>query len=86
LELITQGKVGTLKIICATRPDLEKDLFKWARPRYRVTIHKEKLVLDMDRYIAATLEDCLEKGLLEIEDPVIVPTIVDTLRDGSQGM
>lgn len=86
LELITQGKVGTLKIICATRPDLEKDLFKRARPRYRVTIDKEKLVLDMDRYVAATLEDCLEKGLLEIEDPVIVPTIVDTLRDGSQGM
>lgn len=86
LEAISQATVGTLKIICASRPDLEGDLFKWAPPQYRVAIDKGKLGLDMDRYIAATLDDCLEEELLVLRDQKIVTTIMDTLRDGSQGM
>jgi Cdc6-like AAA superfamily ATPase len=86
LEAISQATVGTLKIICASRPDLEGDLFKKAQPQHRIAIDKGKLAVDMDRYIAATLDDCVEEGLLVIRDQKIVTTIMDALRDGSQGM
>lgn len=86
LEAISQATVGTLKIICASRPDLEGDLFKKAQPQYRIAIDKGKLAVDTDRYIAATLDDCLEEELLVIRDQKIVTTIMDALRDGCQGM
>ncbi|PYI12813.1 hypothetical protein BO99DRAFT_348958, partial [Aspergillus violaceofuscus CBS 115571] len=86
LEMLSQGKVGMLKIICAGRPGLEMDLFKWGRPQYRVLIDQGKLNLDMDRYIAATLYDCLEEGELVLQDEENITTIVETLRHGSQGM
>ncbi|PYH80617.1 hypothetical protein BO82DRAFT_105586 [Aspergillus uvarum CBS 121591] len=86
LGMLSQGKVGALKIICTGRPGLEVDLFKWGRPQHRVVIDQGKLNVDMERYIAATLYDCLEDGELVPQDQEIVTTIVDALLKGSQGM
>ncbi|RAK71755.1 uncharacterized protein BO72DRAFT_391158 [Aspergillus fijiensis CBS 313.89] len=86
LEMLSQGKLGTLKIICAGRPGLEVDLFKWRRPQHRVVIDQGKLNVDMERYIAATLYDCLEDGELVLQDKDIITTIADALLEGSHGM
>ncbi|RAL17612.1 uncharacterized protein BO97DRAFT_10837 [Aspergillus homomorphus CBS 101889] len=86
LEMIFQGKVGTMKIICAGRPDLEGELFKWVRPQYRIVVDQEKLTLDLDRFIVATLRDCMDEELLVFRDQKIITTIADVLRDGSKGM
>ncbi|RAH44039.1 ankyrin repeat domain-containing protein [Aspergillus brunneoviolaceus CBS 621.78] len=86
LEMLSQGKVGTLKIICTGRPGLEVDLFKRGRPQHRVVIDQGKLNVDMERYIAATLYDCLEDGELVLQDEDIITTIADALLEGSQGM
>ena len=62
LEAISRPTVGTLKIICASRPDLEGNLFKKAQPQYRITVDKGKLAHDMDQYIAATLDGCWRRS------------------------
>ncbi|KAJ5950072.1 hypothetical protein N7454_001656 [Penicillium verhagenii] len=86
LEAIFQAKIVRLKIICAGRPDLDRNLFKAIRPEFRIVIDEEKLKIDMDRFITATLDECLQEGLLVIQDPNIVITIVDVLRKGARGM
>ncbi|KAJ5930832.1 hypothetical protein N7466_006325 [Penicillium verhagenii] len=86
LEAIFQSKTLKLKIICAGRPDLDRDLFKAIRPEFRIVIDEEKLSIDMDRFITATLDECLQEELLVIQDPNIVLTIADALRKGARGM
>ncbi|KAJ6032625.1 hypothetical protein N7540_003357 [Penicillium herquei] len=86
LHSIHQLEGIKLKVVCASRPDLEGDLFKGFRPHYRILIDKQKGNFDMDRYITATLKDCLDKELLAPCDDTMMATIVDVLRNGAQGM
>ncbi|KAJ5261119.1 hypothetical protein N7478_011714 [Penicillium angulare] len=86
LKALVQQEDVMFKIICAGRPELEDNLFKWTKPQQRIVIDEGKLNIDIDRYITATLDDCLEEGLLVLGDPTIVTTIADVLRVGSQGM
>ncbi|KAJ6021096.1 hypothetical protein N7540_006600 [Penicillium herquei] len=83
---ISEQMFVKLKIICAGRPDLEEDLFRWCRPQHRIVIDEQKLHFDLDRYIIASLDDCLESQSLVLRDPTNITKIVDVLREGSQGM
>ncbi|KAJ5713367.1 uncharacterized protein N7483_010548 [Penicillium malachiteum] len=49
-------------------------------------IDEGKLTLDLERYIIATLDDCLEKDMLVLGDPEIITTIVDVIQDHAQGV
>ncbi|KAJ5736990.1 uncharacterized protein N7483_002115 [Penicillium malachiteum] len=86
IDALTKSPVAKLKILCTGRPDLEDDLFGRTRPQYRVVIDEGKVHLDIDRYIVASLDDCLERKLLVLRDPTNITRIVDVLRDNSQGM
>lgn len=79
-------KSKRLKIICASRPELEEDLFKCVKPQHRVVMDEEKVTRDIALYITATLYDCLEEGTLVLGDNTIIDTIVDALQAGSKGM
>ncbi|KAJ5715330.1 uncharacterized protein N7483_012511 [Penicillium malachiteum] len=75
-----------VKILCAGRPGLERQLFKFSGPHYKVTVNKEKVESDMDCYITTTLNNCLEKEVLTLRDPAHITEISSALRDRSDGM
>lgn len=74
------------KIICAGRPELEKQLFRVAKPRYKLSVTERKIKVDMDQYIDTILGRCLEEGQLKLQDPKLIIEISKALRDGSHGM
>ncbi|KAJ5902812.1 hypothetical protein N7495_003340 [Penicillium taxi] len=74
------------KILCAGRPGLERKLLKANIPQYIVTVNKEKVESDIDRYIITNLEICLEEKVLTLRDPTHITKIYNTLRDRSDGM
>jgi hypothetical protein len=75
-----------LKILCASRPEFEKQLFTVIRPTYKISVTEEKVQSDIDRYIATILDRCLEEEQLRLGDPKIIVKIVEALREGSDGM
>lgn len=79
-------RVGDFKILCAGRPELENQLFRVARPKYKISVTEGKVELDMDHYIATILGRCLEEGQLKLVDPKLIVKISITLREGSHGM
>ncbi|KAJ5703961.1 hypothetical protein N7493_011099 [Penicillium malachiteum] len=86
LHSIHQLEGIKLRVVCASRPDLEGDLFEGIRPHYRIVIDKQKVNSDMDRYITTTLKDCLDRELLAPCSDKMMAKIVDVLRNGAQGM
>ncbi|KAJ5738028.1 hypothetical protein N7493_001183 [Penicillium malachiteum] len=84
-ELCSSCSEG-VKILCAGRPGLEKQLFKSSGPHYKVIVNKEKVESDMDCYITTTLNDCLEKEVLTLRNPAHIVEISCALRDRSHGM
>ncbi|MCJ1308046.1 hypothetical protein MMC25_001696 [Agyrium rufum] len=75
-----------LKFLIAGCPELEQEIFRTFRPNHRMIFGKEKADTDIERYVNAELEACLEENRLVIGDPTIVLTIVKSLREGSDGM
>ncbi|KAJ5116898.1 hypothetical protein N7456_001246 [Penicillium angulare] len=86
LKMFVQQEDGRFKVVCSGRPELEENLFKWIRPHQRIVIDEGKINTDIDRFITATLDDCLEEKSLVLGDPTIRTTITNVLRSGSQGM
>ncbi|PKY07436.1 hypothetical protein P168DRAFT_302363 [Aspergillus campestris IBT 28561] len=74
------------KIICAGRPELEKQLFRVIKPKFKLSVTERKIKADMDNYIDTILGRCLEEELLKLQDPKLIIDISKALRDGSHGM
>lgn len=83
---IREKCVTDLKIICAGRPELEKQLFRGFGPNYKISVIETQVESDMDHYIATILGRCLEEEQLELGHPKFIVEISKTLRDGSHGM
>ncbi|CAI7598931.1 unnamed protein product [Penicillium glandicola] len=75
-----------IKILCAGRPGLEKQLFRVIQPSYKISVTDEKVESDMDQYIATILGRCLEEEQLKLGDPKLIMQISNTLHDGANGM
>ncbi|KAJ5207765.1 hypothetical protein N7449_002144 [Penicillium cf. viridicatum] len=74
------------KIICAGRPELERQLFRTFVPKYKISVTEGKVESDMDQYIAAILGRCLEEEQLKLGDPKLIMKISNALHDGSNGV
>ena len=74
------------RIICAGRPELEEQLFRVTKPKYKLSVTERKIKADMDHYIDTILGRCLEEELLKLQDPMLIINIAKALRDGSHGM
>ncbi|KAJ5484352.1 hypothetical protein N7453_012306 [Penicillium expansum] len=79
-------RVKIFKVLYTGRPELENQLFRAIKPKYKIPVTERKVDLEMDRYIAATLSRCLEDGQLILGDPTLIVRISETLRNGSNGM
>lgn len=83
---LCQKWVKNLKIIYASRPELEGPLFKLVKPKYKIALTKAKNEADMKRYIDTTLDQCLEDEWLTLSDPQLILKITEALQEGSDGM
>lgn len=79
-------RVKDLKILCSGRPELERELFRTCKPKYRMALAGQNVESDIDRYITTTLDQCLEDEKLKLYDPTLVLKIAEALREGSDGM
>lgn len=79
-------RVKDLKILCSGRPELERELFRTHKPKYKMALARQCTESDMDRYITTTLDQCLEDERLKLYDPTLVLKIAEALREGSDGM
>jgi len=86
LASLCDKRVKDLKILCSGRPELEKELFRTHKPKYKMALTEQKVESDMDRYIDTTLHQCLEDGHLKLSDPRLILNIEEALRKGSDGM
>lgn len=86
LTTLCHRRVKDLKILCAGRPELEETLLRKSRPKYRLGLVKKKIEPDIERYVATTLERCLEDERLKLGDGTLILRIVNALREGSDGM
>ncbi|CAG8399790.1 unnamed protein product [Penicillium salamii] len=74
------------KVLFSGRPELERSLFGAIGPKYRIAVTETKIGSEMDRYIAATLERCLDEEELVLGDQMLKSTIEEALQKGSNGM
>ncbi|KAB8237280.1 uncharacterized protein BDW43DRAFT_203558 [Aspergillus alliaceus] len=86
LAQLCDKRVSDFKIICAGRPELEKELWRVLTPKYKIQVTERKVESDMDLYIATILSRCLEEEQLKLGDPKLIMVIVQALREGSKGM
>jgi hypothetical protein len=75
-----------LKIFCAGRSDIECRLFHNSEPDYRISLAREEVDLDIERFIKITLEQRLADQELKLGDPTLIFRIVDVLQEGARGM
>lgn len=74
------------RILCASRPELEKSLFGPHQPDCRLDISGRSVGADIDTYIDATLERCLEDGGLVLGKSDLVLKIRAALQAGADDM
>jgi NACHT domain len=86
LAQICDQYVKNFKILCAGRPELEKQLFGVIKPRYKISMTEDKIKSDMDHYIATILDRCLEDQQLKLRNPKLIVKISEALQKGSDGM
>ncbi|KAF7118473.1 hypothetical protein CNMCM5793_007994 [Aspergillus hiratsukae] len=86
LAQLCDKHVGDFKILCAGRPELEKELWRVATPKYKIQVTERKVESDMDHYITMILGRCLEEGQLKLGDPKLIMPISKALQEGSKGM
>ncbi|KAI2763075.1 hypothetical protein DTO006G1_2214 [Penicillium roqueforti] len=79
-------RVKNFKVLCTGRPELENQLFGAMKPKYKIPVTETKVDLEMDRYIAAAIGNCLEDKQLILGDPTLIVKIFETLKKGSNGM
>jgi Cdc6-like AAA superfamily ATPase len=86
LSRLCGSRVMDLKVLCSGRPELEKELFRIHKPRYKLNLTERHTGPDIEQYIATTLDQCLEVDQLKLSDPTLVLTIAKALQEGSDGM
>jgi Cdc6-like AAA superfamily ATPase len=86
LAQLCDKHVSDFKILCAGRPELEKELWRVATPKYKIQVTERKVESDMDHYITIILGRCLEEGQLKLGDPKLIMPISKALQEGSKGM
>jgi hypothetical protein len=86
LSRLCDSRLMGLKVLCSGRPELEKELFRLHKPRYKLTLTQRHTGPDMERYITTTLDCCLEVKQLRLSNPTLVLTIAKALQEGSDGM
>jgi hypothetical protein len=86
LSRLCDCRLTGLKVLCSGRPELEKELFRIHKPRYKLNLIRRHTGPDMERYITSTLDQCLEANQLKLNDPTLVLTIAKALQEGSDGM
>ncbi|KAJ5801264.1 uncharacterized protein N7518_003332 [Penicillium psychrosexuale] len=79
-------RVKNFKVLYTGRPELENQLFGAMKPKYKIPVTETKVDLEMDRYIAAAIGNCLEDKQLILGDPTLIVKIFETLKKGSNGM
>jgi hypothetical protein len=86
LAQLCDKRVKDFKILCAGRPELEKQLFRRIKPKYKISVTEAKVKSDMDQYITTILGRCLKEEQLKLGDPKLIVKISEALREGSDGM
>ncbi|GFG16217.1 hypothetical protein IFM5058_07848 [Aspergillus udagawae] len=86
LAQICGRRLRDLKVVCAGRPELGKELWRVVIPKYKVQVTEKKVESDMEVYIARTLSRCLEEEKLKLGDPKLIVLISKALQEGSKGM
>jgi hypothetical protein len=84
-HLTEKNKTG-LKLLCAARPDTEKEMSISLPPDFRLPLTSKDTDSDIAKYIEAALEECLEDGRLKLGDARLIATISEALQKGSNGM
>ncbi|KAJ5717688.1 hypothetical protein N7488_003334 [Penicillium malachiteum] len=75
-----------VKVLYSGRPELEMQLFRDMKPKYRISISQSKIGFEMDCFIDTTLRLCLKEGRLKVGNPKLVLDISESLSQGSNGM
>ncbi|RHZ59573.1 uncharacterized protein CDV56_101052 [Aspergillus thermomutatus] len=86
LAQLCDKHVSDIKILCAGRPELEKELWRVITPKYRIQVTERKVESDMDHYITTILGRCLEEEQLKLGDPKLIMPISKALQEGSKGI
>ncbi|CAG8099733.1 unnamed protein product [Penicillium salamii] len=79
-------RVKNFKVLYTGRPELENELFRAMKPKYKITMTETKVDLEMNRFIDTTLGLCLEDEQLKIGDPRLILKISEALQMGAKGM
>ncbi|CAG7948281.1 unnamed protein product [Penicillium salamii] len=74
------------KVLYSGLPELEGKLFGAISPKYRIPVTESNIGSEMDRYIAATLDRCIDEEELVLGDARLKAKIQEALRKGSNGM
>ncbi|CAG8929642.1 unnamed protein product [Penicillium salamii] len=83
---LCRARPEDIKVLYSGRPELERSLFGALRPKFRISVTEAKIGSEMDRYIDATLERCLEEEQLILGDETTRLKIQEALQTGSKGM
>jgi hypothetical protein len=60
--------------------------FRSFEPDYRISLAREEVDLDIERYVKITLEQRLAEQELKLGDPALILRIMDVLQEGARGM
>jgi len=86
INALYKSRSRGLKIFCAGRSDIECRLFRSSEPDYRISLAREEVDLDIERYVKITLEQRLADQELKLGDPTLIFRIIDVLQEGARGM
>jgi hypothetical protein len=86
LDKLRRSCAQNLKIFCTGRPGFERSLFKTFCLKYKITLAREEVNMDIQNYINTTLDQLLEGHRLKLSDPSLILKIADKLQKESRGM
>lgn len=86
IDTLIKDRGMAFKIFCASRPELEAQLFPNARPDHKIKLSGEKIDSDIKRYIEMTLSEKVVLNQMAPCDPTLIRRIEDVLLQGAQGM
>lgn len=75
-----------IKICYSARPELEQQLFRGNKPKYRLPLSKAMLNADIEYYIDTELDECLQRQRIKLVNPETILKIRNTLSTEHDGL
>lgn len=86
ISQLREKRTRNFKILCASHPELEKQLFGRTSLDYEFLVTEAKVKPVMQHYIATVLDGCLREEQLKLGDRSLLKTISKALEEDSKGM